>query len=262
MGSLNNNAAALAAFTGQIYPNGLDLGRCVIHQDLGVFYADPAATILAGQLVTKTDDGIALPPTGVGILGVAKWNKANTLYGVVVDEPVVLPEATATALAHATVSNVKVADAANGGTAYTVTTDYTVNATNGTITSVAVGSGGSIADGATVYVTYTFELTSANLDFQGRNFWNYTDDVSIQDNHITVIVDWSILFTTRYDSSKVYTVTGADSNLYCGTSSKGGLGNFTNDATAGDFVGRVIQAPTATDPYLGVVCAGNPTINA
>jgi hypothetical protein len=255
MGSLNTDAGRLAAFTGQIYPGGLDLGRCVIQQDLGIFVADPAATILQGQLVTKGVNGILCSTTGKGIIGVAKWNKATAVVSSVVDEPIVLTGTGAVNLKHANVANVKVAAAAGQGAAYTVTTDYTVSAANGTVTRVA---GQAIADGATVYVTYTYTLSAADLDFQGRNFFNFLDDVSIQDNHITVIVDWSILFTTQYDTSKVYDLTTAAQNLYAGTTAKGGAGNFTNDATAGEFVGRVIQLPSATDPYMGVAFGGNP----
>lgn len=254
MGSLTGNAGALAAFTGQPFPNGLDLGRCVILQDLGIFVADPAASFKAGQMVNKGANGIGVPSDGKGILGVAKWNKVSTLTSVAVDEEVVLTGTAAQALKHGNVSNVKVAKKTDG-TAYTVTTHYTVSAANGTVTRVAVGGGP--ADGEHVLVSYTYDISSQMLDFQGRNFWNFLDDVTIQDGHITVIVDWSILFTTQYDTAQVYTLTGTGSNLYCGATSLAGL--FTNQS-GGDFVGRVLQVPSATDPYLGVVFGGTPVV--
>lgn len=252
MGSLTNNANAIAAFTGQPFPNGLDLGRCTIQFDIGVLLADPVATFLQGQIVYKGANGVTLcdGATGHTPLGIAKWNKATTLYGVNVDEAVVLPGTTAVALKKSTVSGVKVNSAVSGSssiTTYTVTTDYTVNAVNGTVTRVG---GGAIADGQTVYVTYTYAIQSTDLDFQGRNFWNFTDDVTIQDGRITVITGWSMLFTTQYNSSIQFSL---GDSLVCSTA-----GLFTKaaaaDAGTGAFpVGTVIQVPTATDPYLGLV---------
>lgn len=247
MGSLTGDPGRLAAFTGQPFPNGLDLGRCVIQQDLGIFVANPAKTFRAGMLVTKTADGIEAADK-VGAIGIAKWNKTNTLYGVVVDEPVVCTVLDAAVnLKHATVSNVKVT-ATVGGAAQTSGTDYTLVAANGT---VAAKTGGANAVPCTLYVTYTYELTSADLDFQGRNFWNFLDDVTIQDGHVTVITDWSIIFTTQYVTSLVYT---AGETLYCGGNISGEEGLFTNVSTgSAQAVGQVLQAPTATDPYLGVI---------
>lgn len=243
MGSLNTDAGRLAAFTGQPYPNGLDLGRCVIMQDLGVFLADPAATFRQGQIVTKGAAGITAA-NKTNAIGVAKWNKATSLKGVVVDEPVVLVATTASNLKFANVSNVRVQSAANqGGSTYVVTTDYTVNATNGTVTR---NGAGGITSGATVYVSYTYDMTDSQFDFQGRNFWNFLDDSTIQDGRITVITDWSILFTTQYDTTLTYAVGTA---LY---SSATGL--WTTDSTGGAVkLGSVLQAPTASDPFLGVI---------
>lgn len=242
MGSLNTDAGRLAAFTGQPYPNGLDLGRCVIMQDLGVFLADPAATFRQGQLVTKGTAGITAA-NKTNAIGVAKWNKATSLKGVVVDEAVVLTGATASNLKFANVSNLRVQSAAaGGGSTFTLTTDYTVNATNGQVTRAGAG----ITSGATVYISYTYDMTDSQFDFQGRNFWNFLDDSTIQDGRITVITDWSILFTSQYDTTINYTVGTA---LY---SSATGL--WTTDSTGGAIqLGRVLQAPSAADPFLGVI---------
>jgi hypothetical protein len=110
-----------------------------------------------------------------------------------------------------------------------------------------------------VYATYTYELTSQDIEFQGRNFWNQLDEVSVADGRITVITDAAFLFTSMYDTSRVYTLTGTGKNLYCGGGVTPALaGYFTNDNAEGEFVGHVIQVPTADDPFLGVRLGGNP----
>lgn len=252
MGSLDTNTGAIAAFTGSIFPNGLDLGRCIIQQDLGIFVADPNASFKQGQLLTKTAAGFA-QCAGTPVIGVAKWNKTLTLSGVNVDEQIVLTGTTASALKKGNVTNVKVTSL-DGVTTYTVTTDYTVSAANGTVTR---NGAGAILSGATVKVTYTYDLASADLDFEGRNFHNSVDDVGTADNRITVICDWSVLFTTQYDTSRAYTL---GDNLYCAggvTAAKAGL--FTNNVAEGDKVGRLIQLPSATDPFMGIMFSGGPT---
>lgn len=243
----------LEAFPQQFpFVNGLDLGRSVIGRALGVYEADPNAVIRAGMLVARNSSGLIIPAVGADPIGVAKWNKSLFLKAPIVDEPVTLNAEVVTPLKHALVENVKVTDAA--GTPYTLTTDYLLNATNGTVARVALGS---IADGETVLVTYTFQIAEADLDFQGRNFFNFIDDVTVAQGRITVIQDWSLLFTTQYDTSRVYAV---NDKLDCGGGVTAALtGLFTNDAAEGDFVGKVAQIPTATDAYLGVEIVGSPT---
>lgn len=251
MGSVGlGNNPLLGAFQNSTFATGLDLGRCQIREALGVYVADPAATFQAGMLVSRNASGLVVASAGTDVLGVAKWNKATGLLGSKVDEAIVLNGTTASNLSRANVSNVKVAATAGQGTAYTVTTDYVVNTTNGTVTR---NGGGTIPDGATVYVTYTFQITTQETyQQQGTNFWNNLDEVSQADNRVTVITDAELIFTVQYDSSRVYSLTGANSNLYAATG--GGLaGLFTNDTSgSAKFVGRVFQLPTASDPYMGI----------
>lgn len=259
MGSQGLNSPRLGAFQSDIFPRGLDLGRCVIIQDIGVFRAADAADFEAGMLVAQDATGNLVKAVSKAVLGVAKWNKTQTLKSVIVDEPVSFPTSGSTInLKHANISNQQVrSQPLFVGTLYAVTTDYTVSAVNGTLTHVGAGT---IPVATTVYVTYTFVLTSADLDFQGRNFWNFTDDVSIADNRVTVITDASVLFTSQYDSSRVYTLTGTGKNLYCGGATAALAGLFTNNSAEGDFSGHVIQVPTADDPFLGVRLGGDPII--
>lgn len=260
MGSVGlGNNAQLGAFQNRTFAEGLDLGRCQISEALGVYVADAAASFRAGSLVMRNSSGLVVASDGTDVLGVAKWNKATGLLGAKVDEAIVLVGTTASNLSRANVSNVRVASATGyTGTTYTVTTDYTVNATNGTVTR---NGAGAIASGATVYVTYTFQITTQELyQNQGTNFWNNVDDVSQADNRVTVITDAELIFTTQYDSSRTYALTGANSNLYAATG--GGLaGLFTNDTSgSAEFVGRVFQLPTAADPYMGIRLMKQPSL--
>lgn len=259
MGAVGLDSPRLGSFQSDIFPRGLDLGRCVILQDTGIWKAAEAASFEQGMLVSQDDAGEIITCVSKPVLGVAKWNKALALKAAVVDEPISFPAADATVnLKHSNVSNLQVRDAPDlGGTAYTLTTDYTVSAVNGTVTQV--GTGG-IPVATTVYVTYTWELSSRDLEFQGQNFFNRNDDVTIADSRITVITDATILFTSMYDTSRAYTMTGVGKNLYCGGATPALAGLFTNDAGEGDFVGHVIQVPSADDPFLGVRMGGDPVI--
>ena len=80
------------------------------------------------------------------------------------DEAVVISRSAGVALAHQSgVSNVVVRSAAaGGGTLYTDTTDYTLDASAGTIQGTAAGS--APADAATVYVSYRYTETRGVAD--------------------------------------------------------------------------------------------------
>jgi hypothetical protein len=261
MGTVGLNSPRLGAFQSEIFPRGLDLGRCVILQDIGTFKAAVSATFEAGMLVAQDANGEIIKAVGKPVLGVAKWNKTLTYSANMVDERVSFPTAGSTVtLKHVNVKNFQLRSAANlGGSLYSGTTDYTLTALNGTLLHIPAGSGGTIPVATTVYATYTYELTSQDIEFQGRNFWNQLDEVSVADGRITVITDAAFLFTSMYDTSRVYTMTGVGKNLYCGGGVTSALaGYFTNDSAEGEFVGHVIQVPTADDPFLGVRLGGNP----
>lgn len=259
MGAVGLNSPRLGSFQSDIFPRGIDLGRSVILQDTGIWKAADAAAFEAGMLVSQDAAGEIVLCDGSPVLGVAKWNKTSTLKAAAIDEPISFALANATVnLAHANVSNLQVRDTPDlGGAAYTVTTDYTVSAVNGTVTHVG---GGGIPVATTVYVTYTWELGERDLEFQGRNFFNFNDDVTIADGRITIITDATILFISQYDTSQVYTMTGTTKNLYCGGATGGLEGLFTSDSGEGEFVGHVIQIPSADDPFLGVRMGGDPVI--
>lgn len=242
----------LDSFRSDPFQMGVDLRRSIITTDPGVYVADPAATFRQGMALAQNAAGniVRADQTGPAptnkLFGIAKANKVNALVGSYTDQPLVLTGIVASNLKKAPVFGgvgfILVRSAPVNGTVYTEGVDYVVNYTNGTITRVGAG----IPSGSTVYVSYTYQLLEADLDFQGRNFFNFLDDVSIQDGRVTIIQAWAQLFLTTYDPSVQYAV---GDNLYLGAGTKAGL--FTNVA-AGAVVASVMQVPTASDPFLGM----------
>ena len=106
------NDPRLSAFQSNLYPVGLDLGRCVINTDLGVLQAATTATFNAGSIVAQNASGEIVPcvgntatvPTGVP-LGVAKWNKALSYFAAAQDERVTLTGVVVSNLKHANIFN-------------------------------------------------------------------------------------------------------------------------------------------------------------
>ncbi len=247
----------MEAFEVSPYSVGIDLNRSQIKVALGNYVVDPTTTVRAGMLVQQATDQRIAVCTGANPFGFAKYNRASTLYGSVVGEYIQLNGTTATQLAHTDLLNptgktIRVALALTGGV-YTegAGNDYTVQHAAGTVTRLA---GGTIADGAYVYVNYQYALSNDELNIHGRNFWNVNDDTAFQINKLTVITDWSLIFTTGYDSSHTYTV---GQQLYCGRSTKTKSGLVCGDTTEGQaYIGRCFQLPTPTDPYLGIKYVG------
>jgi hypothetical protein len=242
----------MGAFQNQVFQKGLDLRRSKIGDDLGTYITTDATTIRAGQFATYDVNGFVIPSTGSGVIGVFKWDKQQFGVSVNVDEAIVLNGTTPTNLKRPNVSNVAVRSAANfGGTLYTGGgVDYTVTAGAGQITRVALGA---IPDGSTVFVTYTYQLTATDFQFDGNTFRNQNNDmVTGQEDRIAIITDWSRLFTMEYDTSQQYQTATSNFRLFCNAN-----GQATSVA-ANDFVGRVHQLPTSDDPYLGMTIHGNP----
>lgn len=270
MGTLVSSPTAVAAFDGQIIKKGLDYTRSIITRDLGTEVVNPSATIRPGMLVSRDASGYIIAATGLDVYGIAKWGKDAYGIGTQVDLPVVLNGAVASNLTvngvgRGNVSNVTVRSAPNmGGVVYEdtalggATDDYALNVGNGTIAR-SVGTT-TIPDGATVYVTFTYALVDADFNFDGRYWQNQdVDRTAYQEGRITIITDWARVFTVEWTTGtgiiagSTYALTGATSKLYCSAE-----GKFTNVAGT-DFVGRVYQIPTASDPYMGVTAGGNPT---
>lgn len=248
MGHLNSGLVP-AAESLQLYPQGLHLYLTEAPNAKGTWKAREASTWRAGQAVMLNASREVILSDGTAVLGFAKYPKMSTGKSIIIDEAVTFGTSGATkTLAHPNISNVVVRSATGmSGTTYTVTTDYTLNTTNGTITHVPTGSGGNIsAVTSPVYVSYTWDLTANDHAFEGTNFWGTQDWVTIQDGRITVIEAPATIYTVEYDTTRAYTLTSTGSNIYVNSS-----GIVTNNSSSAKFVGHCIKLPTAGDPWLG-----------
>lgn len=253
---LNPNDPRLDTYRSDPHQTGIDLKRSIIKTNPGTFVADTAAQFRMGHVLTLNAAGNVVLCDGTGAapinipLGLAKANKQTSLVAVKVDEPVVLVGVVASNLKRGalaiTTAGVSVRSLPGQlGTAYVETTDFVVNYTNGQVTR---NGGGAIPSGATVFVTYQYNLLEEDLDFQGRNFFNFLDDVTISQNRVTVIQDWAKVYTMMYDPAQTYT---QGQQLYVDGGLKAGL--LTNVSSGGrPAFGRVEQLPNASDPFLGV----------
>lgn len=261
MGSLTNSPQLRAAFNEQFYPSGLDLNRGKYNNCLGVWYANASATFYAGQPVSLDSGGnIVLANGSTQILGVAKWSKATTAQSQVIDYPVAFSAGGQLKnLQPNIVGNVQVNSAPQGaGTVYSSSTDYTLNTTNGTITQIASGSGGTIPLNTTVYVSFSWQPTAFAMQLEGLNFWQTLDYVTQQELRVAVVQAPAEIFTTFFDPSVQYTFTGATSNVYVNAS-----GLFTSSTSgSAKLVGKCINIPSAADPYLGIEFFGNVGVNS
>jgi hypothetical protein len=250
MGSQGLTSGRLAAFQSDVFASGLDLGRCEIIRNLGVYKAADAATIRQGMLVKLDASGelVACNSAGEKALGVAKWNKVTLGLLKIADEAWIAPaNGATTALSRANVSNVTLRAAV--GHAGTRLGEFTVDAATGVITNDDADAS-TFVEGTTYYATYNSEMTETDYRFQGKNFFNNMDDATIAEGRMSVIQGPGTIFTTEYASGNstamtigapVYTTTG---------------GQFTAVAGgANSIVGHVIQLPTAADPFLGVTLA-------
>lgn len=256
MGTLISNPTAEAAFDGQIHKKGVDLRRSDVTKFEGLYVANPTATIRAGMLVTRDASGYVVPSTGTNILGWARWGSTNLGLSVKVDKAITLDGTTATSVGRGSISNVTVRSAPNmAGTLYAAPTDFTVDGTAGTITRVALGG---IADGQTVYVTFTYALTDADYDIDGRFFQNQNDSrTQYESGRISVITNWAKLYTVEWATGSATTgrTYAVNTALY------GDANGKANATAANEFVGRCYQVPTAQDPYMGIIAHGNPSLS-
>jgi len=246
------------AFRVDTIARGFDHQRSIVNNAFGDYVANAATTFQAGMLVDLNAAGEIIVSAGANPYGWAKYNKNTAYQGIVVGEYVQLNGLVATTLAHANLLNAGIGGGGGAtigtrvgllttGAVYVEATDYTINYVNGTIVRLPA-PGGSIADGAYVYVNYQYTLTAQELADDGHNFWNFDDDVTIQGGKVTVVTGDAIIYTTMFDPTVTYTVgaiitAGVVADLLSGYVTVGG---------AGLAVGRCVQIPTPSDPFLGV----------
>lgn len=230
-----------------IYPHGVNFQLSEFEKRPGMWKAASSASFRAGQFVSLNSSNELVISAGNNIYGVALANRTQSIVAVAVDESVTFTSTgAAVTLAHANISDVVVfSQVQNGGTRYTVTTDYTLNTTNGIITHV--GAAGITVNTA-VYVSYSYALTtSMNNQNYGLNFHLNTDATFLADDRVAVAIRDCTLFTSEFaKTGRTYAMTGTGSNLYVN-----GSGILTNETGVGLQVGNVIQVPLGDSPWLG-----------
>mgnify|MGYP003626094812 FL=1 len=267
MGSIGNTGR-LAAFQTDVFNTGLDLGRCEINRNLGVYRSNDNAAIRQGQVVClDANEELILPVNGLAptgsqqVMGISKWNKLpGTGAAKMIDEPInfgagPLP-VTITLSRTAGVSGLTIYPlAGQEGTAGNVAlvdgVDFTF-AANGQV----IGAGG-MPLATTVFASYTFDMTQNDYDFQGRNFWNTLDKATVAENRLTVIQGAATLFTCEYYSGDTWAINdavfvideGATGDPLC----QGQVTNGNVGSPSANVIGRCIQVPSVNDAFLGFV---------
>ena len=250
------------AFRVDTIARGLDHTRTTYLKAYGHYVANSATTFEAGMLVALNAAGEVILHAGGDTkpLGVTKYNKDNTISAAISAEPIQFAVAGGTAtLAHSNLINhaagstlgLRITSTAIGGTDYVQTTDFTYVDTTGVVTHIAA-PGGSIPLLTTVYAWYQYDLTVAELQADGLNFYNFSDDVTIQGDKVTVITGQSEIYTTQYNAARAWAINDEVSPGDLGTDFAQGLFDQTSTSTNTAVIGKVIQLPTATDPFLGV----------
>lgn len=246
MSNLSFNSAQIASFKAGPHFAGIDLNTTRFKDQPGWYQAASGETIRAGQLVSLNSGGkLVLATSGAAAFGISKFNKMTLGQAAMVDDVIVVDAGAVTTLSHPNlVANTTIVRTASdqGGTVVTATGDYTLNTTNGTLTWEAVPA--QVTDGQTVYVSYTYSLVAADYDAQGRNFTNTLDDATPNQGRLTIMQGDGTLFTTEFDTAQTYAL---DEPVYWNAT----LDVFSNQS-ASSVLGKVIQVPSATYPYLGM----------
>jgi len=123
----------------------------------------------------------------------SQYGNVTDAANVISDETVQLNGETVTALAHQNVSSVVVGDDAVPTTTYVLNTDYTLDAANGTIARIATGS---ISDGQTVYVDYTYASSTTVFEWANES----------TDAPVGTMADWSVTFVSGLNSGYTRTL--------------------------------------------------------
>ncbi len=224
----------------------LDRTRLEAGRRPGTDAVDVNATFQEGDLLIFGANGwtTSLSGSTAGIRGIAALNKSSARYQPVIGEQVTLSGTTAQNLLNAPLVDTSIR-VYSGATVYALTTDYTVNATNGTVTRVGTGS---ITDGETVSVDYSYQMTEVEQDDQGRPIANIVDETAAS-GKAEVIREPATVYLTNYDPGPGFTLGGI---VY-----DNGDGRLTSTVGSNVAVGRCKQVPSASDPYLGIEFKGS-----
>lgn len=249
------------AFRVDTIARGLDLTRTTYLKAYGNYVANSATTFEAGMPVSLNAAGEIIVHAGADTrpFGVAKYNKDTTISAAISAEPIQFAIAGGTAtLAHtglidhggANTGGLRITAAATGGVSYVETTDFTYVSATGVVTHVPA-PGGSIPLLTTVYAWYQYNLTAAELLRDGLNFWNFSDDITVQGGKCVVITGPCEIYTTQYNAARTWAI---NDDVTIGAVGDGANGIYDQNSTSANntSIGRVIQLPTADDPYLGI----------
>lgn len=198
---------------------------------------DPSATFVAGQLaklatlngktVVQAVNGTSDVPVGVFFT-----HNTTTFYRPSMDEAHTFGENTDAPNdiyinPYVKTGYVEVNNAS--GTAYTVTTDYTINLTNGVITRTSTGAIGATD---TVYVNYQYKdvnLSGINQPLGSGKACLLEEVGEIGTLIYDVKAAWLLGAAVKFNADGIFTLGGASAT-----------------------VGTVTQVPTATDPELRI----------
>lgn len=255
MGTLFSSPQSRVAFTNQTFAHGLNRLLSKITLTDGSYRAASSASFRSGAPVMLNSSGEVVISDGKACIGIAMADKMTLGSAAVVDEEISFDSVgdTAQLTGQNSVTEVRISSGTNGsGTIYTGGgTAYSVS-TSGVVTHV-----GTIpSDGTVVYASYRYSLVEADYEFEGKNFWNSNDEVTIQDGRVAVALAPALIFTTEFETDLgtdllPWATTGLGSNVYINAS-----GLFTTDNAINKCVGHVIQVPTADQPFLGFQFTG------
>lgn len=248
MGTLFSSPQSRVAFTNQTFAHGLNRLLSKITLTDGSYRAASSASFRSGAPVMLNSSGEVVISDGKACIGIAMADKMTLGSAVVVDEEISFDSVgdTAQLTGQNSVTELRLSSGPNGsGTIYTESGPDQYDVTSGgLVTHVATIP----TDGTVVYATYRYALVEADYEFEGKNFWNSNDEVTIQDGRVAVALAPALIFTTEFetDVATPYATTGLGSNIYINSS-----GLFTTTVGSNKLVGHVIQVPTADQPFLG-----------
>ena len=227
----------------------LDRTRSVISDRLGTDPVDPNSFFQEGDMLHWDEAvGWTLSTDGTAdvMRAIAGLNKSqNQMDGVVINEEISFAGGDTQNLSKGNLiaGSVRVTDP-TGVTVYAVTTDYTINATNGQITRVG---GGTIPAGGDVLVSFTYQKSLIEIEEEpGMPLDNQLDETLGSGQVVAIRGKNVIIVTDRYDTAQAY---AGNDPLY-----DNGDGLLTTDASGGVVeVGKVKNGPTAADPWLTAV---------
>lgn len=233
---------------------------------LGTFKAAPSSAWEQGMVATIGATGLDVSGTSGWPFGIFLGNHQDAMTRAIYGEvygPLDYSEVGG-ATASVTLNHQSLVTGAfkvyAGATLLAETTDYTLVEATGILTAVASGKldsvNGTYTNAGMITVTYRYNMTVAEkngfLDNKGQviggpGVLNSFDEVLVS-GETTVAYDGNIIYTDQYDTTIAWAA-ALEAKLYANADSR----LTTTDAGSQVQVGRVIELPTAAQPWLGFV---------